>query len=199
MSALGPAALVLALSLAPAIAQAAPCDGVGAEQPFTQWHDQASYVLVAGGDFESGADEWTLSDGATIVPEGNSLRPTSSANSLALPTGDTATTPPICVAKGDPVARIFTRTLTAAKRPDALNVEVLYLDSTGGVRKVKKAGSLRGSDEWAPSRKFSLAQGQFNHPAKLKPSRSAEIELRFTAVRGSWQIDDVFVDPHARR
>src|SRR5205085_1484976 len=160
-------------------AQAAPCDGVGAEHPFTQWHDQASYVLVAGGDFELSADGWALSDGAAITPGGNTLRPSSSANSLSLPAGAAATTPPIRVAKDDPVARIFARTVTLAKRPAALGVEVLYLDSNGAVRKVKRAGSLRGTEDWAPSRKFSLAQGQFGERAKPKPNRSAQIQLRF--------------------
>ena len=212
--------LFAAFGLAPTVAQAAPCDGVGAEQPFVQWHDRASYVLVAGGDFESAAAGWTLSGGAAVVPEGNTLRPASSTNSLSLPTGAAATTPPTCVGKGDPVARIFMRTLTPGERgPNSLKVAVLYLDANGAVRKVKKAGSLHASDAWTPSRRFSLAVGQFSHAAKPpstapdhgqgghgghgagpKPSRSREIELRFTAVNGSaWEIDDVFVDPSARR
>jgi hypothetical protein len=200
--------------LAPAISQAAPCDGVGAEQPFLEWHDQAAYVLVSGGDFESAAAGWTLSGDAAVVSEGNTLRPASSANSLSLPAGAAATTPPTCVGKGDPVARIFMRTLTPGERgPNSLKVEILYLDTSGAVRKVKKAGSLHASDEWTPSRRFSLAVGQVSHSAKPpstvpdhghgggpKPSRSGEIQLRFTALAGSeWQIDDVFVDPSARR
>jgi hypothetical protein len=106
------------------------------------------------------------------------------------------------------------RTVTPGERgPNSLKVEVLYLDSSGAVRKVKKAGSLHASDQWTPSRRFALAVGQINHSAKPpsaigdygegagpKPSRSGEIELRFTALAGSaWQIDDVFVDPNARR
>jgi hypothetical protein len=186
--------------LAPAISQAAPCDGVGAEHPFLQWHDQASYVLVSGGDFESGAADWTLTGGASVSPGGNTLRPASGANSLTIPADATATTPPTCVGKGDPVARTFMRTLTTGDHgPNSLKVEVLYLDADGAVRKVKKAGKLHASDEWAPSRHFALAQGQFNHQAKPKPSRSAEIQLRFTALAGAeWLIDDVFVDPRAR-
>ena len=201
--------------LAPAVSQAAPCDGIGAEQPFLDWHDSASYVLVSGGDFESAADGWTLTGGAAVTPEGNPFRPASSANSLSLPAGASATTPATCVAKGDPVARIFNRTVTSGERgPNTLKTEVLYLDSTGAVRKVKKAGKLHESEAWKPSRRFSLAQGQFNQAAKPpvdhgqgnggsaepKPLRTAQIQLRFTALAGSeWLIDDVFIDPHARR
>jgi hypothetical protein len=160
-------ASLFALSFAPAIAQAAPCDGVGSEQPFTEWHDQASYVLVSGGDFESAAADWTLTGDAAVVAGGNTLRPDSSANSLSLPAGASATTPAICVGKGNPVARIFMRSAAAAKGGQAgLQVEVLYLNADGAVRKVKKAGSLRASGDWAPSRRFSLAQGQFSHGSK---------------------------------
>ena len=154
-------------------------------------------MLVAGGDFESAATGWTLSNGAAVLPEGNTLRPGSSANSLSLPSDAAATTPPTCVGKGDPVARIFARTLKPGKRgPNSLKVEVLYLDNAGSVRKVKRAGSLHASDDWAPSRRFALAQGQFSGH---HPRHTAEIELRFTALAGSeWRIDDVFVDPRAR-
>jgi hypothetical protein len=30
-------------------------------------------------------------------------------------------------------------------------------------------------------------------------SAKAQLSLRFTAVSGTWQVDDVFVDPYARR
>jgi hypothetical protein len=66
---------------------------------------------------------------------------------------------------------------------------VLYLHRDGSVRKVKKAGSMKSQLDWNPTRKFSLAQGQFH-------KRHPYISLRFTPVQGSsWKIDDVFVDP----
>jgi hypothetical protein len=201
-----------AFLVAPAASQAAPCDGVGSEQPFVDWHDQASYVLVSGGDFETAAPDWTLADGAAVAPGGNPFRPASSANSLGLPAGASATTPPICVGKGDPVARIFMRSVASGEHGQAgLQVEVLYLTSSGDVRKVKKAGFLRAGEEWAPSRRFGLAAGQFGQEAKpshhghghahggANSTHTGNIELRFTAGPASdWQIDDVFVDPRAR-
>jgi hypothetical protein len=156
-------ALLGAALVAPA-AQAAPCDGVGEQQPFLAWHDQASYVLVDGGDFETAAGGWTLEGGAATAAGGNPLRPDSSATALSLPAGSSATSPPICVGKGNPTARLFTRTAAlAASERAALGVEVLYLNAAGDVRKVKKAGALRPKDSWGPTRKFSLAQGQFAH------------------------------------
>ncbi len=165
-SAIASAALLGAAIVAP-VAQAAPCDGVGMQQPFLDWHDSASYVLVDGGDFESPAADWTLEGGAATTAGGNPFRPDSSATALSLPAGSTATSPPICVAKGNPTARLFARSLDASKaRQPGLRAEVLYLNDDGDVRKVKKAGKLSPRAEWGPTRKFSLAQGQFNANAK---------------------------------
>ena len=165
-SAIASAALVGAAIVAP-VAQAAPCDGVGMQQPFLDWHDSASYVLVDGGDFESAAADWTLEGGAATTAGGNPFRPDSSATALSLPVGSAATSPPICVAKGNPTARLFARSLDASKaRQPGLRAEVVYLNDDGDVRKVKKAGKLSPRAEWGPTRKFSLAQGQFNANAK---------------------------------
>ena len=160
------AALLGAAFIAPA-AQAAPCDGVGAQQPFLDWHDQGQYVLVDGGDFESAAAGWTLSGGAATTPGGNTFRLDSIATSLSLPAGSSATSPSICVSKGNPTARLFASApVTNLAKEGALGVEVLYLNADGSVRKVKKAGKLHPGTTWGPTRKFSLAQGQFHQHGK---------------------------------
>lgn len=213
--AIASAVLFGAAALAPA-AQAAPCDGVGMQQPFLDWNDRAQYVLVDGGDFETAAAGWTLEGAAGTVPGGNPYRTDSSANSLALPSGSSATSPPICVSKGNPTARLFAHTLLPSTgKKVTLKVDVLYLRADGSVRKVKKAGKLKQEPLWDATRKFSLAQGQFHQGAKPKPDdapgppadhghkpdapKSAQIQLRFTPLMGtSWLIDDVFVDPRLR-
>ena len=215
------AALLAAALFAPA-AQAAPCDGVGMQQPFLAWHDSADYVLVDGGDFETDAAGWTLDGAATTVAGGNSLRPESSASSLGLPAGSAATSPPICVSKGNPTARLFAQAPVTGKKKARIKVDVLYLNPDGSVRKVKTAGRVKAKSEWAPTRKFSLAQGQFNHAKPEEPgsnghggpkpeghggpkpgegdsARSAQIALRFTPRDTEVRIDDVFVDPRLRR
>ena len=217
-----------AAALAPA-AQAAPCDGVGMQQPFLDWHDSASYVLVDGGDFETAATGWTLSDGAATVPGGNPYRADSSATALSLPAGSSATSPAVCVSKGNPAARVFAQAGDASKAAKSrFAVDVLYLNADGAVRKVKKAGKLRAAGSWHPTRKFSLAQGQFHakpdgthgppdgthgppdgthgptaeHGHGHGPSSggaTAQIQLRFKPVNGAGVLlDDVFVDPRMR-
>jgi hypothetical protein len=156
----GIAAALLASALIAPTAQASTCDGTGAEQAFLAWNDSASYILVDGGDFESAAAGWTLAGGAATATGGNPLRPQSSANALSLPSGASATTPAICVSKGDPYARAFVQSVDPAAK-STISVEVLYLNADGDVRKIKKAGKLRTGASWRPTRRFSLAQGQF--------------------------------------
>jgi hypothetical protein len=182
-------AIVACAALFAPAAQAAPCDGPELEQPFLDWNDKALYGLAPGGDFESGLDGWQLNGNAATVLGGNPFRLTSAITALELPAGSSATTPPVCVTKHSPGARVFAQTTALDRKQGALEIEVLYLNRDGSVRKVKKAGSIKSQLAWDPTRKFSLAQGQFR-------KRHPYVSLRFTPVRGStWKIDDVFIDP----
>lgn len=142
-------------------ASAAPCDGKDTEQPFLDWHDKAFYGLVEAGDFESSVENWTLVGAAAVTEGGNPLREQSSGHALSLPAESSATTPPVCVTKGNPVARIFGHTLEPGEGSGGLKVEVLYLDGAGEVRKTKPAGKLKNESSWDATRRFSLAQGLF--------------------------------------
>src|SRR5262249_4288476 len=75
-----------------------PCPGP-LVQPFQQWDDVASYTLAPNGGFESGADGWTLSNGATVVPgnEGFQLDGAGDTSSLSLPSGSSATSDGTCI------------------------------------------------------------------------------------------------------
>lgn len=157
---------VAAMAIFAPAAQAAPCDGKDLEQPFLDWNDKAFYGLAPGGDFESGLDGWEVTGDGALAPGGNPFRERSSATALKLSDGDSVTTPPICVTKHNPSARIFGKTVDEGERNNTLQVEVLYLNDDGSVRKVKKAGSLKNEPVWDATRKFSLAQGQFNKGAK---------------------------------
>lgn len=194
-------ALVVAIALicfagAAAPAQAAPCDGLGAEQPFLDWGDDDLYVLADGGDFESPLDGWQLRGGASVVEGGNTLRPRSSGHSLALPAGSSATSAPICVSSRTPTARLFSTT-GARAYGSLLKVEVLYLDrATGAVERALPLSALTHERAWDASRRIDLAQALFD----LDPETDrGAIRLRFTPLLGSdWRIDDVFIDPRHR-
>jgi hypothetical protein len=194
LRAAGAAALGLALFAPTALADQAAAGGC-AERAFStvfaSYHDTALYSLAPDGDFEAGAAGWTLGDGAAVAGESSSIQlgDALGASSLELAPGASATTPPICVERGFPRFRFAARS-TGAPR-GVLRVRVLY----GAGRKSKKTGRIRAAAEWKVTRRLALAQGRFH----LRRGQSANVQLRFTASRGTVRIDDVYVDPRLRR
>lgn len=156
---------------------------------FAAFHDRSLYTLAPDGDFEAGAAGWELGDGAVVVDDSSSilLGAALGARSLELADGASAVSPEICVRHGFPSFRFVKRS------PDGgvLRVEVLYRDG----KKSKKAGRVKAGAHWRASRKVSLAQGRF----RVKRGQSANVQLRFTASRGSVRVDDVYIDPRLRR
>jgi hypothetical protein len=189
------AAAILGVSSA-APAQAAlistgACNEATLSQPFLQWGDTNSYELVPGGDFEGSLAGWALSGGAQRVAGSEPYGVTGSvgAYSLALPAGASAQSPPTCVNASYPSFRFFARNdgLTAT-----VLVQVVYETPLGAV--ALPLGAVALSGEWQPTLPMltgSVAGG-------LLSGGTAELALRFTAVGGSSQIDDVFVDPRMR-
>jgi hypothetical protein len=164
------------------------CPDQASSNVFSAFHDNALYTLAPDGDFEAGAVDWTLSDGAAVVDESSSIQLGAAlgAKSLELASGASATTPAICVERGFPSFRMVTRSADGGR----LRVQVLY----GNDRKSKKTGQIKARDAWKVTRKLSLAQGRFH----LKRGASANVQLKFTASRGTVRMDDVYVDPRYR-
>jgi hypothetical protein len=158
---------------------------------FASYHDNALYTLAPDGDFEAGAAGWTLGDGAVVAGESSSIRLGADlgAKSLELAPGASATTPPICVERGFPSFRFAAR--SAGSRHGVLRVQVLY----GAGHKSKKSGRIKAAAGWKVTRKLSLVQGRFH----VKRGQSANVQLKFTASRGTVRMDDVYVDPRLRR
>jgi hypothetical protein len=152
---------------------------------FSTFNDNALYTLAPDGDFEAGAAGWTLSDGATVADDSSSIQLGAAlgGKSLALAAGATATSPAICVEHGFPTFRF------AVKGGGVLRVQVLYANGRS-----KKTGRIRGGAAWHVTRKLSLAQGRF----RVKRGHSANVQLKFTASRGTVAMDDVYVDPRYR-
>jgi hypothetical protein len=154
---------------------------------FSTYRDNALYTLAPDGDFEAGAAGWTLSDGASVVDESSSVQLAAvlGAKSLQLAPGATATTPAICVQRGFPAFRFVTKSADRG----VLRVQVLYANG-----KSKKTGRIAARSAWRVTRKLSLAQGRFH----VKAGESANVQLKFTASRGTVRMDDVYVDPRYR-
>jgi hypothetical protein len=188
------AALIAVLACSAASAQA--CNYQGAEQSFRSWGDSHFYVLAPDGGFEAGGAGWSLSGGAATVTGNESffLNDPADSRSLSLPTGSSAVSPPICMSLDTPSFRLFARN---AGDPNAsLRVEATY--KLLGLVRTKAVSTVKAGASWNPSQQMSTVLTLSTVVGTLIPSA---IQIRITPVGsgGQWQVDDLYIDPFARR
>jgi hypothetical protein len=165
------------------------CDNAALAQPFSPWGDANSYKLVAGGSFENDASGWTLTHGAGIVSGSEPYGAAGSvgASSLNLPPGASATSPFTCVNAAYPTFRFFGHNDGLLS---TVLVSVVYRVPLLGQVAVP-VGPVALSGSWRPSLPMltaSVVTGLLN-------GGTTQMAVRFTALTGKSQIDDVFVDP----
>ncbi len=170
------------------------CPGQTFEQAFLQFGDKRHYTLVPNGNFEDGLTGWNVSGDVELTPFANPFRPDPGTTALLMKPGSSVTSPAICASRGYPVARAFQQLVTSVKGPKALKVEVLWPPrQRGNQRSAKQAGRLKGSEVFAPSRKFAIGQGRARRG-------TAQIRFRFTVIGNStYLLDDLLLDPRCRR
>jgi hypothetical protein len=172
------------------------CDDGPLTQPFKRWSDYANYKLVGGGSFESGATGWTLSGGAKVVSGNETFKVggATHSKSLSLPRGSRATTPFVCVGLNEPTLRLFARRQSGLLT--SLLVEVQLQTSVGlSVWLPVVPGDLGGSS-WHPTVPMPMIVNLLT----LSGVDRTNVRFRFTPLLlGSWQIDDVYVDPFMKR
>lgn len=173
-----------------------PCDSATLTQPFLPWGDSNLYKLVPGGNFEGSLSGWTLTGGATRVTGNEPFGATGSAgSSINLPAGASIQSPYTCVDYAYPTFRFFARNNGVLS---TVAVSVVYKEPLLGAVAVP-IGVVALNGSWAPSAPMltlSEVQGVVN---TLLMSGTPQVALRFTAVTGSSQIDDVYVDPERFR
>jgi hypothetical protein len=161
-------------------------------QPFAAWGDVADYTLTPGGDFEGADSNWELDDLASIIT-GNEpfhVGAASDRSSLSLSAGSAAVSTPICVDETFTTLRLFARNTGALA--SKLRVDVVFSNTKGRLA-TKRAGVYKAtSSEWSPT-------GIMKIKVKFDDSGAAPVAFRFTPDhRGTWQVDDVYVDPYLR-
>jgi hypothetical protein len=170
---------------------ATDCGNPEISQAFKAYGDQASYKLV--GDFEDGTDGWVLTGGAKVVSGDATAKvgDASDSKSLVLPAGATATTPPVCVGLNEPTLRFFTR-----KSAGLLSTMTVWVDvqtSIGVWVSLPLGVDLGGS--WHPSMPMLVVANLL----PLLPPDMTAVRFRFAPLlSGTWQVDDVYVDPRSR-
>ena len=187
-------AVVAVLACSAATAQA--CDYRGAEQVFKPWGDNHFYVLAPDGGFEAGGSGWSLSGGAATVAGNESFYLNDSADqrALSLPAGSTAVSPPICMSLDTPIFRLLAR--NTGDPSAGLRVEASY--KLLGLVRTKTVSTVKAGAAWAPSQQMSTVLTLSTVVGTLIPSA---IQIKITPVGsgGQWQVDDLYIDPFARR
>jgi len=169
----------------------ASCPSQSVTTPFTQWGDSNSYFLIPGGSFEGTPDQvgWTLS-GASLTP-GNEpfyVNGSGDSQSLTIAAGGSATSPYFCVDNTMSDLRFFAQEATAGSD---LQVQAL-VQTTNGVQTYPISDLADGSiTSWAPSDPIGDA-------GNLPDGETLSVALEFSVPQsaGSWQIDDIYVDPY---
>jgi len=188
-------ALVAAIAILALPAAAQACSYTGAQQVFSPWADQHSYVLGPDGGFEGGGSGWVLSRGATVV-EGNEpfyLNSSDDSKALALPAGSSALSSPICMSLDTPIFRFVAR--NTGEPTARLRVEAIY--PLLGLLRTKAISTVTSGSSWAPTQQLSTVLSLSTIVGTLIPS-SIQIRIVPLDAGGQWQVDDLYIDPFAR-
>ena len=175
------------------VSSASDCSNASSSQVFLPWYDVANYFLAPGGDFESGASGWNLTGGAAVVEGNEPWNVTGGgSSSLRLPAGSSATSPAVCVGIEHPTIRFFEKSSGAALG-SALRIEVVFEDAWGNLHDLTIGRETRGGWEVTPA--YLVVANLL----PLLPGEHTAVAFRFTPEgTGSWQIDDVHVDPYGK-
>jgi hypothetical protein len=167
------------------------CNSASGSQVFLPWADPASYTPAPGGSFENNRSRWTLVAASRDTTENEPYRVGGASDhaSLHIGTGGLALSPAMCVGIGEPTARVFFKQ-TGGLPGAVLQIDVLF-DDLDGTTRSQTIGALGVSQQWRLS-------PQLLTWANLVPTLGAgttAVAFRFTAIGGSFQIDDLYVDP----
>lgn len=144
---------------------------------------------MPGGSFEGSTSGWTLTSGASVVSgsEPYGITGTVGKASLLLPTRAMAQSPYTCVNAAYPTLRFVGRNNGLLS---TLLVQVVYQDPLLGQVTVP-VGIVTLSGTWAPTLPMLTASAI---PGALSGG-TVSVALRFTALTGGSQVDDVYIDP----
>jgi hypothetical protein len=162
-------------------------------QPFAQFGDGRSYYPVPNNGLENGATGWSMGAGASV---GSGNEPWYAggfgSHSLVLAPGASAYSPATCINLLDPSIRAFARSNGA---DNSLSVQVLFYGLTGNLLGLLNVADQQpgGFSTWQPTGSVSSLFGL--------PLATTSFRVKFTslATQGTWQVDDLFVDPWGMR
>jgi hypothetical protein len=190
--------LVVALAAAALAIPVASASLVGASllpscgtttHPFQAWGDSSAYCAFPNLGFESGSTAWTLKGSASIVAANEPWHVSGpGTHALQLGPGATALSSPLPVNLLDPYLRFFAHSAAAN---GSLQVQVVFRGLTGNLTGLLNFGTLSpgGYATWQPTQRVLSAL------ALPLLTSTAQVQFTSQAKSGSWQLDDVYLDP----
>jgi hypothetical protein len=157
--------------------------------PFTPWADPDAYCAFPNLGFESGTTSWKLTGRASIVAANEPWQVSGpGAHALQLGPGASALSSSLPINLLDPWVRAFAHSSGANGQ---LRVQVLFHGLLGNLTGLLNVGSLSpGSySSWQPTQRVPSAL------ALPVLTATAQVLVTSTATSGSWQVDDVYLDP----
>lgn len=165
------------------------CESAPTSNPFARFGDDADYSEVPGGSFESGTQDWSLTN-ASVASGGESYEVVGGSHSLAIQPSGVAVSPAICVSTANPTFRLFARRTSGSW--GVLNVLLRWTDAHGATHDTTVV-SLQSGTSWTPSAILPLAS---TLPLwQSGETLTAHLVFKPEAYGGAWAVDDVFVDP----
>jgi hypothetical protein len=164
-----------------------PCGATS--QPFAHWGDNDAYCKFPNLGFESGTTSWKLTGSASVVAANEPWQVSGpGTHALQLGPGATALSGSLPVSLLDPWIRHFAR---SAGANGSLRVQVLFHGLLGNLTGLLNVGTLSpgGYSSWQPTQRVLSAL------ALPLLTTSAQVQFTSQATSGSWQIDDVYLDP----
>ncbi len=157
--------------------------------PFSPWADPDAYCAFPNLGFESGTTGWTLVGKDAVVRSNEPWHVSGpGSHALQLGPGGTALSSPLPISLIDPWIRFFAHSSGAN---GSLHVQVLFRGPLGNLTGLLNVGSLApaGFSSWQPTQRVLSAL------AVPLGTTSAQVLLVSGASAGSWQVDDVYLDP----
>jgi len=184
------AAATAAIVAVPAGNAALTCSGTS--EPFAQFGDNDSYFAFANNGFENGATGWQVSKAGVAAGNEPWFVSGPGSSSLSIGPGGSASSPRVCAALNAPHWRMFAHSNGAN---GDLRAQVVFYGLLGNVLGVLNftSFSTAGYTTWEPS---SFVPSTLALPLL---TWSAQLRLTSSATSGTWQIDDVYVDPWGSR
>lgn len=177
---------------------------------FKQWGDNANYFLITQGDFESVSSlptgSWAIQKGnvsiatddapTSMKPKSKVLKLTTAIDGSGL--NAAAQSQYHCMLPNQAKLRFMVRTPDTAGVRKAL---VVVDDKVAGISFIM-SGTLYGKDylSWKPGPTgFWFTEAQVKRAFGRSLSTNYDISVVFEALKGTWFVDDVAIDPFRSR